>query len=271
MHSQIRTTITMKKSLSIILLGILFQTLGYAQKEYTFIHKLHPNKTYILEMDNTNNNETTVNGVLTKTESLSKVRRTTITKEANTEGLFPTSMAFDDVRLITDGKEGFSPISNTIIEGLMAEDSKFKIDTIINPKLDRVTRDALKVVFKDLKPEIEFPKTPMKMGDTFSNDTPMTIPLYGEKIKLIMTKTYTLKGVLKEVAEFSVATNVVLNMTNQEITVLGDGNGQVLFDINENQVIKDNLRYTVNIRIKTETGLVLGYAYSNSKKSTEIN
>lgn len=261
----------MKKSFAIILLGLLVSSIGYSQKTYTFEYKIHPERTYVLEMDIASNNETTVSDVLTKNESLSKVRRTTTTKAANAEGLFPTIMAFDDVRMLNEGKEVLSPLSYTIIEGLMAEDNKFKIDTIINPKLDKVTRDALKTVFKDLKPEIDFPKKPMKIGDGFSQDSPLTVPVNGQKIKLLMTKTYTLKGVLNGIAEFSIKMNFALAMSNENITAIGDGGGVVLFNIAENQVVKDDTHYTVNIKVKTPTGIELGYVNAKAKKNTVIN
>ncbi|MGV9004408.1 hypothetical protein [Flavobacterium sp.] len=260
----------MKKIILLALVFLANHSVGYAQKSYNFDYKLHPNKTYVLQMDITSTNETTIDGKMTKSESVSKVSRSTTTKAANAAGLFPAIMTFDEAYILNDGKEMTSPISNTVIEGLMAADNKFQIDTIINSKMDKTVRDALKIVFKDLKPEIEFPKKALKIGETFSHDVPITIPVNGQTIKIIITKNYTLKSVLKNLAEFSVSEDFRLEAPSENSTAIGDGTGSVVFDILENQVIKDNTRLTINVKIKTAHGMILGYMNSNSKKTTVI-
>ena len=260
----------MKKIILLALVFLAIQSVAYAQKGYNFDYKMHPNKTCVLQMDIKSTNETSIDGKMTKSESVSKVSRSTTTKAANAAGLFPTVMTFDEAYILNDGKEMTSPISNTVIEGLMAEDNKFQIDTIINPKMDKAVRDALKIVFKDLKPEIEFPKKPLKIGDTFSQDVPMNIPLNGQTIKIIITKNYTLKSVIKNLAEFSVKEDFKLDAPSENITAIGDGTGVVVFDITENQVIKDTVRMTINMKVKTANGVILGYMNSNSKKTTVI-
>lgn len=260
----------MKKIILLALVFLAVQNVAYAQKGYSFTYKIHPNKTYVLQMDITSSNETTIEEKMTKSESVTKVSRATTTKAANSAGLFPTIMTFDEAYILNDGKEMTSPISNTVLEGLMSEDNKFLIDTVINPNMDKETKEALKSVFKDLKPEIAFPKVPLKIGDTFSHDMPMNIPLYGQTIKIIITKNYTLKSVIKNLAEFSVSEDFRLDAPSENITAIGDGTGTVVFDIAENQVIKDTVRLTINIKVKTANGVILGYVNSNSKKTTVI-
>ena len=184
----------MKKHLLILVL-ISISFYSYSQENFRFESKIHPEKIYFLEMNISSTNETTLNAKTTNSSSISKITRETKTQKANKNGQFPATMSFGDVILSGDGKEVLNPISKTIIRGLLSENSKFNIDTIINPKLDQQTKNALKVAFKDLKPDIDFPNKPLKINDSFEHKIPMNIPINGQQIKILLSKTFTLKGV----------------------------------------------------------------------------
>lgn len=250
---------------------VLISSYSYCQQTYSFESKIHPEKEYKLQMDISSINETTINNKTTKSESISRITRTTTTEKANKNGQFPATMNFGEVIVAGAGKEVLSPMSKTIIIGLLSEDSKFNIDTIINPRLDNQTKNALKSVFKDLKPDIDFPKKPLKIGDSFEHKIPMNIPINGEQIKALITKTYTLKSVINNTAEFTVSEIISLNMEGLNVTASGDGNGIVEFNIKENQIVKDKLHFTINITIKKENMDVTGFVKSDSEKTTLIS
>jgi hypothetical protein len=258
----------MKKS---ILIYILFISLNsYCQESYNFECVIHPEKTYSLEMNISSINETTINNETKKSESITNVKRVTTTDKANQEGLFPATMKFGNIKVIGDGKEALNPVSNTIIKGLLAKDNKFKIDTIINPNLDLQTKNALKSVFKELKPDIDFPKKSLKIGDSFEHKIPTNIPLNGEQIKVLITKTFTLKSVTKNIAEFTLTEKITLNMPSENITASGEGNGIVEFNIAENQIVKDISHFTINLNLATQNGNIKGFVKSDSEKITLI-
>jgi hypothetical protein len=221
-------------------------------------------------MDISSINETTINNKTTKSSSISRITRVTNTENANSNGLFPTTMNFGEVIVSGAGKEVLSPISKTIIKGLLSEDSKFKIDTIINPNLDPQIKNALKSVFKDLKPDIDFPKNPLQIGDSFDYKIPMNIPTNGEQIKVLITKKFTLKSVTNNLAKFTVDEIVSLNMESQNIKAIGDGNGFVEFNILENQIVKDKSHFTIDITIKKEKNNIRGVITSDSEKTLKI-
>lgn len=259
----------MKKYIILFLISISSST--YSQKTFSFESKIHPEKTYSLQMNISLISETTINNKTTKSQSISKVTRETTTKKANKNGLFPATMKFGDVIISGDGKEVLNPMSKTIINGLLSENNKFTIDTIINSKLDQHIKIALKSAFKDLKPDIDFPKKPLKIGDSFVNKIPMTIPVNGEQVKVLITKTYTLKSVINNTAEFTVSEKISLNMESLNISASGEGNGVVEFKISENQMVKDIAHFTINITIKKENINVTGFVKSDSEKITRIN
>ena len=250
---------------------ILISVYSYSQQSYTFESKIHPEKEYRLKMNISSINETTIENETTKSESITKVTKITTTEKTNTLGLFPASMRFENVTSNENGKEILNPISNTIIIGQIAADNKFKIDTIYNPKINQKTRDALKSVFKDLKPDIDFPKKSLKIGDSFENKVPINIPINGQQVKILMTKTFTLKNVIKNIAVFAVNENFSLNMESIDITETGEGSGIVEFDISENHIIKESSHFTIKLNLKTDEGNIIGFIKSDSEKTTTIS
>lgn len=258
----------MKKFL--ILFFILITSYSYSQETFSFYSKVHPEKTYSLQMDISSINETTVNNKTTKSQSISRITRVTSTKKANKNGQFPATMKFGEVIVSGDGKEVLSPLSKTIISGLLSEDNKFNIDTIINPNLNEPTKNAVKSAFKDLKPDIDFPKKPLKIGDSFEHKMPMNIPVNGEHVKVLITKVFTLKSVINNTAEFTVSEIISLNMESLNVSASGEGNGVVQFNISENQIVKDKSHFTINISIKKDNIDVKGFVKSDSEKITRI-
>jgi hypothetical protein len=268
LKKNIRYLRTMKKIL--IFFSILITSYCYSQETFSFHCKVHPEKTYSLQMDISSINETTVNNKTTKSQSISRITRVTSTKKANKNGQFPTTMKFGEVIVSGDGKEVLSPLSKTIISGLLSEDNKFNIDTIINPNLNEPTKIAVKSAFKDLKPDIDFPKNPLKIGDSFEHKMPMIIPVNGEQVKILITKVFTLKSVINNTAEFTVNEIISLNMESLNISASGEGNGVVEFNISENQIVKDKSNFTININIKKDKIDVKGFIKSDSEKITRI-
>lgn len=258
----------MKKILSLFLISIT--SYSYCQETFSFTSKIHPEKTYSLQMDISSINETTINDKTTKSSSISRITRVTNTEKANSNGLFPTTMNFGEVIVSGAGKEALSPLSKTIIKGLLSEDNKFNIDTIINPNLNTQIKDALKTVFKDLKPDIDFPKKSLQIGDSFEHKIPMNIPINGEQIKVLITKKFTLKSVANHLAKFTVNETTTLNMENQNIKAIGEGNGFVEFNILENQIVKDKSHFTIDISIKNRKNNIRGIVTSDSEKTLRI-
>lgn len=258
----------MKKYLILFLTSITSFT--YSQETFSFESKIHPEKTYSLQMDISSINETTINSKTTKSQNISRITRVTSTKKANKNGQFPATMKFGEVIVSGDGKEVLSPISKTIISGLLSKDNKFNIDTIINPNLNEPTKNALKSAFKDLKPDIEFPKKPLKIGDSFEHKMPMNIPVNGEQVKVLITKIFKLKSVINNTAEFTVNEIISLNMESLNISASGKGNGVVEFNISENQIVKDKSHFTINIIIKKDNIDMKGFVQSDSEKITRI-
>jgi hypothetical protein len=93
----------------------------------------------------------------------------------------------------------------------------------------------------------------------------------GEQIKTLITKTFTLKSVINNIAEFTVSETISLNMESLDVTASGDGNGIVEFNIKENQIVKDKLHFTIKITIKKENTNVIGFVKSDSEKTTTIS
>ncbi len=254
-----------------LLIFILFSSFTYCQEGYSFESKIHPEKEYILQMNISSITETTIDKKVTKNESKTSITRTITTEKLNKEGLMPSSMRIGNLSVSGEGKESLNPISNTLLVGQVSVDNKFKIDTIYNNEINQKTRTALKYAFNDLKPDIDFPKKLLKMGESFENKTPLTVPFNNDQIKTLVTKKFTLNSVKNNIATFNVTEKIVLNSDSLIISASGEGSGILKFNIIENQIISETSHQTINIKVTNGDKTINGLVKLDSEKMTTIN
>ena len=205
----------------ITFLLFLFTLFVHSQETYKFESKFHPEKKYTLKITVSSSNKMARNDkVLNKATSTEMIRTPTTGKKIS-DGKFPATMEFGDVIFSENGKQTLNSLSQTIINGSFTEYNKFVIDTILNSKIDQKTRNILKAAFKNLKPEIDFPEKPLKIGDSFINKIPMNIPIEGKQINMLMTKTFTLKNVQNNIAEFILNEIITMGAESLEMSASG--------------------------------------------------
>ena len=158
-------------------------------------------------------------------------------------------------------------MSNTIIKGSYSEKNVFKVESIINDKIDEKTKEVIKYSLENVKPEIEFPSKPLKIGDSFEHNMPMKIPIdKNNAVNFIIKKTYTLKEVNNNIAIFDLNELIFVdtNFKAENILSYGNGTGIVEFNISDNQIVKNNSEFTIHIDF-TEKLNVIRNIISKSK------
>ena len=254
-----------------LLIFILFSSYTYCQEGNSFESKIHPEKEYTLQMNISSITETTIDKKVTKSESKTSVTRITTTEKLNKEGVMPASMQIGNLSVSGEGKESLNPISNSVLVGQLSVDNKFKIDTIYNNEINQKTRTALKYAFNDLKPDIDFPKKLIKIGESFENKAPLTVPFNNDQIKTLITKKITLNSVKNNIALFTITEKIVLNNENLLISASGEGSGIIKFNIAENQIISDTSHHSINIKVRNGDTIINGLVKLDAEKTTTIN
>ncbi len=146
-----------------------------------------------------------------------------------TDGVhFPLSMEFisttssDGKKVIPDG---------TIIYGKSTIDSMPVLDSISSPGMEDDMKQVLLKTMGNLFTQITFPAKKLNVGDTFTHQLPVSIPIGGLTVKMNISTIYKLTKIDNGIAYFDITQ--VYNFTLDEFTTEGGGtgSGQVKYDI----------------------------------------
>ena len=184
---------------------------------------------------------------------------------------FPITMEFVNMT----NSEGKKPIPDgTIIYGKGTIDDLPKLDSIVSKNMDEDYKKILLQTLQNTLSQLNFPVKKMKIGDSFSQETPLSIPILGIDLKMSITTNYKLISILNNKGNFDVDVIYTLEskITKFDITASGHGNGKLIYDI-ENNFLD---RYQTNnememffktdkfdMEIKSKTGFIQTVEVSN--------
>jgi len=248
----------MKKTYIYIII-ILTSLTSCGKKSFEFESKMNPERTYSLSMNMSSTNHVKylseneeLKDKTSESKNSTQMTRITTTKGVDKRGQFNATIEYGKIVSIINGNKTENPISGTIVNGVYVDKNKFRVDSVISDQLNEKTKQAIKYALENVKPTIDFPIEPIKIGDSFEHKMPMTIPVNGvNPVKIEIFKIYTLKSVNNNIAIFDLQQSIHLNKEVNQTNVIakGDGNGIVEFDILENQIINDKSNFTIKLNV----------------------
>ena len=228
------------------ILGLLFILIGlscYSQDMVAFKVKYTPETNYNQTIDQAS--ETTVkyagseeflqnlktqkidNPTITKANS--KTKSILKTGKLSDNRSFPLSIQFIE----TTSSDGKSPIPNgTIIYGTGSLDNIPTLDSISGKLSDDVKKVLLQTMQKTFS-QMDFPEKKVRVGETFSRQTPLTLPIAGITLDISITTTYKLINVKSNLAMFELIQVYALKsaIKNYEVKMTGTGKGNLIYEI----------------------------------------
>ncbi len=133
-------------------------------------------------------------------------------------------------------------------EGVLAIDS-VKGDGV-TPELE----DAIKKALVKVMQSVQYSKDPIKVGDTFSQAVPVSIPMQGAApVQMLMTTHYTLKSIKGKQANFDIKQEYGLapGATSSAVTINGSGTGTMLYDGALYEVTSMATNSTMNMTVQS--------------------
>ncbi len=263
----------------IIILLISLTSCG--QETFEFESKINPEKIYTLSMNmsSTNNvkyltERTDLKDKTSEGKSSTVMTRITTTKKLEENGQFPAIIEYGKIIKIANGNRTENPITGTIVKGFYKENSLI-VQEVISEQLNEKTKNSIKYALENVKPDIEFPKEHLKIGDSFEHKMPMSIPIDGANpVKIDIIKNFTLKSVKNNIASFNMKEIIQLSTEIEQANVIisnGTGNGIVEFDVLENHLIKNKAFFTIELNVKINNELTVNTIVEmNSEISTTI-
>ncbi len=248
---------TLSKNFYLLAIGfiIISTQQSIAQKEIQFQVKYKPNKTYITNMVNNMQMEMDFDLDSAKKKEmegtgmklpmhmnmLQEMTLSTKTGAAGADKRIPMTMTYDKVgiTMTMNGNETRQPdkLAGMKILGYATEEGKVSIDAI-EGNSDATMKEALQKMISQVLKSVEFPNKAMKIGDTFTQDVPMEMPVNGNSLNMLINVRYTLKEIKGSQAFFdytqSISMNFKIEKGNSRAT--GSGEGKMVYDIPANYI-----------------------------------
>ena len=121
-------------------------------------------------------------------------------------------------------------------------------------------RKVLITTLESVQQTIKFPERPMKVGDKFNSEIPMSIPMEGmNPISVKIDMEYFLTEIKDGKAFFDIKQTVGLDMSQEQLNVVasGTGTGTSEFDINESYLTKYTSELPMDMTIKVNEKMTM--------------
>lgn len=262
----------------IIVFAFLFSfSLSKGQQSFLFKIRYNPNNLYTMNMVNGMNMKMNFSG---DSASMARIKAKgikvpmIITSETNMDadiktGNIKSGNSYPIVLLFkgqttqktingVESNEPPNPMTGQAIFGQYTADGKMQIDSISGKVLDEQTKQAIGSGISNMINQMQFPTTPMKVGDTFNQQVPFNLPMASADLKATIDIVYKLTSVDGNLAHFDLDESMDLNMSTEKngttLNVKGDGkgNGKLVYDI------KDNYAASRNADLKMHYEMLVG-------------
>lgn len=243
-----------------------------AQTEVLFKMKMMPNRTYSSAMKMDMNMEMNYEG---DTATMNKIKASGIkmplimqmqsgmtadikTGSVNKSNYFPFTMNMQQqsAKVTMNGQPSPMPAAATPMQTMYGKcpvDGLMEIDSIPGTAMNDSLKATMKKMIKSIQSTIEFPAKPMKVGDTFTQNLPLDIPMAGMDTKMKMSAIYKLISIANGKANFDLNFTILMDMEMGKggMNMNGDGDGKMVYDIATSYPsdLKENMNilYSINI------------------------
>ena len=193
---------------------------------------------------------------------------------------FPLTMDYkiSNISVSANGKD--LPIPPKVTEkdlkvvGHVSQDWKLHLDSAEGKKIVDSTEKKMQQMMDLFQKQVQFPEKPLKPGDTFTQGSPMDIPVaQGQSMHIDAGITYKLVSISDGKAYFDMVPNFSMNFQIKTIiiNVSGTGTGKMVYDVKNNFPLSKE--GTINMKIKETSDKlsVDGTAVINTKYTGTIN
>lgn len=240
-------------------------TFTFAQKELTLKVHYHPEMSYYQTLHQSSEMSMKYSGSEEILQKLKEkgIQNPTITNnhlkfemvlktgKVTDKNNFPLTMEVINTTS-SDGKKPFP--DNTIIYGTGTTDNLPKLDSIVSKNIDEEYKKALLHTLQSTFSQLSFPEKKLKIGDSFSQESPLSIPIAGVNIKMNITTTYKLLSINNNKGNLDVDINFSMDsaISNYDVIAKGHGKGIMVYDMNTQFLSKYETENVMEMTVKTE-------------------
>ena len=234
----------MKKTLFTLLSITLFSCNGQTQNKIDFNLHYTPETVYTLTMAQNSSNKILYSGSEEFLNSLKErgTQNPTISKDSSimesltvtdkeTKGRIPLTMEF-----VKTGSESLP--DRTVLHGycLPNKGGMPVLDSIVSEGMDYKSRQMLLNSLQSTFKQFDLPRKKLKVGESFSQELPLSIPVADVIIDMNIMNEYDLVEILEDTAYFNIKQTCTMTSTfdQMKVNASGSGNGQMNYLISKN-------------------------------------
>jgi hypothetical protein len=255
----------MKKIILSFWVLILLAYYTYAQNKLHFKVSYKPKTQYNQSSLQSNHSEIKYSGPKEFLQKLKEkgVQNPTITDtEMKIESVFRTGALTDGtdfpiviefVKIENSNDEVVLP-EGTLIYGHGSVGNMPALDSIVANGLDEEFKNTLLKTMQSTFSQLSFPEKQVKVGESFSIETPLTIPIADVTIEMTITTNYKLLSITDGVADFKISQVYTMKTLISKYTIKakGSGKGKLLYDVANNFYMKYEVDTEMEMNMKIE-------------------
>ncbi|MES1214945.1 MAG: DUF6263 family protein [Bacteroidota bacterium] len=156
--------------------------------------------------------------------------------------------------------------------GKISGNSAPRFDSVVADGFDAATKRQLMQMIQKMLSQVTFPEKDVKKGESFTHELPIQLPVSGKFIKFKIVTKYTLMNINKGMAIFAVNQTYTMDSPdlNNSFSVTGDGDGELLYDIQNNYYKKYQINLSLNTHTKTDKAEMVISAKSYFEETAAI-
>lgn len=274
----------MKKLFLLLFISITY--LNYGQNNQVLDFKIHfkPQTNYKQSMLSESEYELNYEGSQEILETLksSGIKNPTITKnttlvesvlktgKTNSEGNFPVTIEY--LKTLDNNGNTIIP-SGTIIYGKGSTSSLPKLDSIVAKGVDEMLKNSIFQTAQSSFAQIALPEKKLKIGESFSQENPINIPVGALNIDMLITTIYKLQSITANKAYFDINQAYTARVTSENlnnITASGMGTGKLIYDIPNNYTSENTIDLDLLFDLKQGELSIKLKSKSKIKQTAEI-
>ena len=248
-----------------------------SQEEIDFKVGYLPNHTYTLTQNQFSENKVKYTGsdeILkrfenngienpTITESNNKIKSISITGELN-GNQFPIEVELleSSNKTLEVGTKFFGKSTDGIT----------KIDSISSSTMTEEKKNVLLLAMESMMNQIKYPNRTIKIGESFEQKNPMSMPIADVTIEIEINSIYTLQSIKNGIGYFDLNQVYSIKSANKdyEMNLDGTGNGQIEYDIEKQFFTKYYSEMEMNLTTDLEAFGIELQTKSITNQTTEI-
>ncbi|PJJ83360.1 hypothetical protein [Mucilaginibacter auburnensis] len=182
------------------------------------------------------------------------------TKAQDAKKDVPFKMTYKEVAMSGSMNGQALPLPQSSITGVSLlghyanQTKKIEIDGLEGGTLEAAKKAEAEQILSQVFNQFNFPDTTLKVGDTFTQETPLSVPIAGNNTQVMTKVKYTLKSIQGNQATFDIDQVVDMKMAmpqTGEMVMKGGGKGEMVYDIAEKFPVSSKTNMDFNFKMST--------------------